>query len=189
MILVLRFADSQRGWRHVDPIVEAYVNFLTTQVTPTVTEHGLAFVAWAISLGHLRRITYEANDRTGEWDEISNRLERWSPSEQVFPTSDSMRGFLECAEWKQLFDKWTAKFAQDGGANESGVSVAKGTEGAKRKAELKVDLEVSLSHFGRRAAADPDALHRAALSYGSTQRSGLVEILRPASSGSADGGA
>lgn len=124
--------------------MEAYVNFVTAQVSPTIQEHGFAFVAHAISLGHLRRVTLELNVETEAWDEISNRLERWSPSEQVFPTSQSVRSFVESAEWKMLFDKWTAIFEEDGGANGAGVSVAKGTDGAKKKAVLRIDLEVSV---------------------------------------------
>lgn len=112
-------------------------------MTPTLTDHGLAFVAWAVSLGHLRRLTLELDTSTGEWNEISNRLERWCPSEQVYPTGLSMKGYLESAEWKKLFDKWTAVFEEDGGANGTGVSVVAGVEGAKRKAELRIDLEVS----------------------------------------------
>ncbi|ORY55541.1 hypothetical protein BCR35DRAFT_271843, partial [Leucosporidium creatinivorum] len=138
-------AYRTRGWTHLDPIFEAYLDFLTTSLTPCISLHGYAFVSWAVSLGHLRRITYEETLPVGseDWKVVSNRLERWSPSEQVYPTSKGMKGFLESEEWKGLFEKWKAVFERDGGAMGEGVGVVKGTEGARRRAELRIDLEVS----------------------------------------------
>lgn len=55
-----------------------------------------------------------------------------------------MKGFLESEEWKAMYERWRGVFEKDGGAMGEGVSVVEGTDGARRKAELRIDLEVSL---------------------------------------------
>lgn len=137
--------DYPLGYRHLDPIYEAYVAWLTSQIQPTIALHGFCFVAWCVSMGHLRRITEQrpASSPSGPWKRVSSRLERWSPSEQIFPTGPGTKAFLESKEWKRLYDKYEAVFREDGGANMEGVGVVEKVEGTVRRATLVIDLEVS----------------------------------------------
>jgi hypothetical protein len=112
---------------------------------PYIDDHGLSFVAWAVSLGHLRRVTEQllpedASKQT--WTQISNRLERWSPSEQVYPTGSGMRAWLYSSEWQELYDKWLEIFRLDGGATGTGVSLIEQIADTTRlRARLVLDLE------------------------------------------------
>lgn len=117
---------------------------MTSQLESTTEAHGFAFVSWAVSLGHLRRITEELSPGSTEWTKLSDRLERWSPSEQVFPTGESMRSFVGSDEWERLSVRWRGVFEENGGAEGEGVGVVKGIEGRPKRARLVIDLEVSL---------------------------------------------
>lgn len=116
---------------------------MTSQLESTTESHGFAFVSWAVSLGHLRRITEELPEGSTEWRKSSDRLERWSPSEQVFPTSESMSSFVGSEEWERLRGRWKAIFEENGGAEGEGVGVVKGEGGRPKRARLVIDLEVS----------------------------------------------
>lgn len=133
-------ADSTRGWRHLDPIVEAYVAWITEQMQPYIEAHGLSFVAWAVSLGHLRRVT-EQQSSDATWTQISDRLERWSPSEQVYATGSGMRAWLYSDGWQSLYDKWLGVFRLNGGAMGQGVGVVQGPIEGQLRARLVLDLE------------------------------------------------
>ena len=56
-------------------------------------------------MGHVRRIT-EQREADGSWSKISNRLERWSASEQIYPTGAGTHAFLACSEWQRLHTKY-----------------------------------------------------------------------------------
>lgn len=91
-------------------------------------------------------------------------MERWIPSDQVFPTSESMKAFFqEGSEWDRIRMEWEAKFRADGGANGEGVEVVprleaeEGVEKRGRRSSLIIDLEVSLTgvfFWGEVAEAD-----------------------------------
>lgn len=136
------WAYTLHGYRHLDPIVEAYVQWMVAQLRPVVEAHGYCFVAWAVAMGHLRRLT-EQKEASGEWKVVSSRLERWSPSEQVYPTGPSLTAFLGSPEYGTLFTKYRDIFARDGGAQMTGVAVVPREEGKERRATLVIDLEVS----------------------------------------------
>ncbi|SCV72806.1 BQ2448_4343 [Microbotryum intermedium] len=133
-----------RGWRYLDPIFEAYVEWMNISLTPYIEEHGLTFVAWAVTHGHLRRVTLERPFATAEWEEISNRLERWNPSEQMYPTSAALKAWFDGPEWHALHTKWKGRFAEDGGAVGEGVSIAGEMKpGTERRCVLKIDLNAA----------------------------------------------
>ncbi|KAM0792022.1 hypothetical protein ACM66B_006251 [Microbotryomycetes sp. NB124-2] len=144
----LAVAYSTRGWRHVDPATEAYVEFVSHQVEPSVKQHGLAFVAWAISLGHLRRKTERYDPSSDSWTVVRERLERWTPAEQLYPTSDGVKQFLYGPEYTSLYDKWTSLFAANGGAM-NGVEPDEGQPNLR--ASLYIDMEAcpELWHYSR----------------------------------------
>lgn len=138
--------DADRGWLYVDPIVQAYVSWMDSQLEPALKQHGGVFVSWAVSTGHLRRITEELDTSRSPsvWRQVSTRMERWSSSEQVFPASDAMRKWFDAGEWRRLRDKWGSIFEENGGAMGEGVSVVDGAPGARRRTTLKIDMEVKL---------------------------------------------
>lgn len=123
--------------------------------------------AISVSMGHLRRetylispsasspaspslpLTFSVNSSSPPLPsattkaKLSSRLERWSPSEQVYPTSESMKSYFSSPAYCALFDKYQEILERDGGANEAGVGVIDIIhEGGERKAELVVDMEV-----------------------------------------------
>lgn len=131
--------------------MQAYTVWMENQLSLVGTEHGAGFVAWGVSMGFCRRITEEflpssesEEESSGEWRTISSRLERWSPSEQLFPTSTSISLFLSSTAYMKLYDKYLALFNLDGGANLEGVAMVPTTqEGGvrRRRARLVIDLE------------------------------------------------
>ena len=80
-------------------------------------------------MGFTRRIT-EVESEDG-WKQVSSRLERWSPSEQVFPASAAMLSLLDSPEYSRLYNKYYEIFELDGGANLTGVDSVV-VEGKKR---------------------------------------------------------
>ncbi|KAK4046662.1 hypothetical protein OIO90_006474 [Microbotryomycetes sp. JL221] len=133
----LAVAYAARGWRHTDPAMEAYINWLTKQVEPYLQQHGLAFVAWAVSLGHLRRSVERHDNETSSWKVERDNLERWTPAEQLYPTSDSVKEFLYGPEWSGLFEQWTEIYDYNGGAHMPDDL----TESPKLRARLYIDME------------------------------------------------
>ncbi|KAM0753019.1 hypothetical protein T439DRAFT_323632 [Meredithblackwellia eburnea MCA 4105] len=134
-------AYESLGYIHLDPIYQAYVSWLSSQMAPYHEIHGYAFVSWAVSLGHVRRITEEQvdlNNPDAGWRRLSNRLERWSPSEQLYPTGTALSSLLESKEWKRLNEKYRAVFDKDGGANLEGVTIGADAEDeTQRKRKLR----------------------------------------------------
>ncbi|KAK4046096.1 hypothetical protein OIV83_006349 [Microbotryomycetes sp. JL201] len=154
----LAVAYSSRGWRHVDPAMEAYVEFVTRQVESSIKQHGLAFVAWAISLGHLRRKTEEYNPDSDSWHVVRERLERWTPAEQLYPTSTGVRDFLFGPEYTALYKKWTTLYAANGGAM---ATTEPKQDQPKLRASLYIDMEAcpELWHYStdtRWASRNPE---------------------------------
>ncbi|KAL8281136.1 hypothetical protein RQP46_006494 [Phenoliferia psychrophenolica] len=128
------------GYKHFCPVYSAYFQWFHHQLQPTIEAHGFCFVAWAVSMGHVRRIT-EQLEPGGHWTKISNRLERWSASEQVFVTGPGPQAFLGCSEWERIRSKYREILWRDGAANMEGVSVVEPEAGAVRRSTLQVDLE------------------------------------------------
>jgi hypothetical protein len=118
---------------------------MTDQLDPYLREHGYCFVCWAVSMGHLRRITEVRDGSDDPWRQLSSRLERWSPSEQVFPTSLALKSYLEDPEYKTMFEKYKNLFAENGGAMMKGVSVVEVEEKMEKRARLAIDMEVRIS--------------------------------------------
>lgn len=115
-------------------------DWFSAQLRPPIDEHGFCFVAWCVSMGHVRRIT-EQLEADGRWTKVSSRLERWSASEQIYPTGPGLQAFLDCSEWERLNTKYEEIFSRDGGANMQGVSVVATKDGKVRRSTLVIDLE------------------------------------------------
>ena len=161
-------AYSARGYKHVDPVYEAYTKWMQSQLQPFLADHGFCFVAWGVSMGFCRRITevlvesgtgQEEGGEEGkkeEWRIVSSRLERYSPQEQIYSTSPSMESFMNSKEYGRLYEKYLKILMKDGGANMEGVDMVGGADHAgkdvgvngvkedragRRRARLIIDVD------------------------------------------------
>ncbi|KAI9003831.1 hypothetical protein DFJ74DRAFT_693835 [Hyaloraphidium curvatum] len=73
---------SRRGFQYLSPSMQGFFAALADDLEPAVARYGLAPVAWAFRLGHLK-------------DRASGKTVVWSSTqEQVYPTSDRMRRYF-----------------------------------------------------------------------------------------------
>ena len=159
-------AYSARGYKHIDPVYEAYTKWMQSQLGPFLAEHGFCFVAWGVSMGFCRRITEvsiasegrdegsEVEKGKEEWKIVSSRLERYSPQEQIYSTSPSMASFMNSKEYVRLYEKYLKILMKDGGANLEGVDMVSAAEhlgstsvenaapgGGRKRSRLIIDIE------------------------------------------------
>ena len=87
------------GHRALSPAFSAYIDWTTEQLQPYIDKHGLAFVAWAFTNGHVKRFALDVPEI---WN--PEELVRLFRSSQLFRQSSSISQVVPSGS--QVFIDW-----------------------------------------------------------------------------------